>query len=116
LSDVAKKVAARFYRSASGSEPVRKWLKGMDRTDRKAIGTAIAVAEYGWPIGMPTCRTLGKGLHEIRTDLENGRISRVFFCVHEGSLVLLHGMIKKTQTTPGSDLAIARRRQQEVQR
>ena len=66
---------------------------------------------YGWPIGMPTCRPLGDGLHEVRTDLPDGT-ARVFFYVDKRNrMVLLHGILKKTQTTPEADLKLARGRQ-----
>jgi phage-related protein len=70
--------------------------------------------EYGWPVGMPLCRSIGEGLWEVRSDLPSGRTARVLFCVADGHLVLLHGFIKKTQKTPDSDLALARQRMKEV--
>ena len=91
-----KRIRAAFYSAASGSEPARDWLLGMDDEDRRVIGYDIATAEFGWPIGMPTCRAMGQGLYEIRSNLAGNRISRVFFCVAEERMVLLHGMIKKT--------------------
>jgi hypothetical protein len=33
-----KKVAVYFYRTDSGNEPVRKWLKSLEAVDRKIIG------------------------------------------------------------------------------
>jgi len=54
-----KKIPATFYRTANGAEPVRDWLLKLDPADRKIIGVDIAVVEYGWPVGMPTCRPLG---------------------------------------------------------
>jgi len=94
--------------------PVRERLLSLSDEDRKAIGDDIRTAEFGWPIGMPLCRSIvaRKGLWEIRCNLSNGRISRVLFCVHDGRMVLLHGFIKKTQRTPDRelDLAIARQR------
>ena len=85
----------------------------MSDEDRRAIGYDIATAEFGWPIGMPTCRAMGQGLYEIRSNLAGNRISRVFFCVADGHMVL-HGMIKKTQATPKTDLDLARKRIEEV--
>jgi phage-related protein len=38
----------------------------------------------------------------------------VFFCVADGHVVLLHGIIKKTQATPNTDLYTARKRMKEV--
>ena len=109
----AKRFAARFFKSdATGREYVREWLLGLSDDDRKQIGNDIRTAEYGWPIGMPLCRAIKgqSGLWEIRTRLKGGRIARVFFCAHEGNMVLLHGFIKKTQKTPDKELAIAVKR------
>lgn len=92
--------------------PVRDWLLELTPEDRKTIGDDIRTAEFGWPIGMPLCRPMKgrKGLWEIRTTLTGGRIARVFFCAHEGDMVLLHGFMKKSQKTPKAELEIAGRR------
>lgn len=70
--------------------------------------------EFSWPIGMPLCRALGKGLWEIRSDLTQGRIARVLFCIQESRMVLLHAFIKKTQKTPAADLGLATKRKKEI--
>jgi phage-related protein len=79
------------------------------------LGRDIATAEYGWPTGMPLCRSLGGGLWEVRSSLTHGRIARVIFCASDGSMVLLHGFVKKTQKTPQPDLELARKRQKEIE-
>lgn len=109
-----KKVSAIFYRSANGNEPVRDWLLGLTKKARKTIGTDIQTVEFGWPIGMPVCRPMKDGLYEVRTNLDDGRISRVLFCFHGRKVVLLHGFIKKSQQTPGPDLYLAKKRKREV--
>ena len=108
-----KRLPAAFYALPTGREPVREWLRALDRDDRKVIGEDIKDVEFSWPIGMPLCRPLGKGLWEVRSDLPRGRIARVLFCTHEGRMVLLHGFIKKTQKTPKRDLDLALRRKKE---
>lgn len=90
-----KRVPASFYQNENGTEPVRDWLKGLDAPERRLIGIDIKTVEYGFPIGMPTCRPMGDGLYEVRTNLPQGRKARVLFCIHEGNMVLLHGFIKK---------------------
>jgi phage-related protein len=78
--------------------------------DRKRIGLDIQTVEFGWPIGMPTCRSLKDGLYEVRTNLTGGRIGRVLFYIGEqGEMVLLHGFIKKSQKTPDEEMELARR-------
>ena len=109
-----KRLPARFYRSDSGREPVREWLKGLDRADRKTIGEDIKDVEFSWPIGMPLVRSLGHGLWEIRSNLAGSRIARIIFCVEEGYMVLLHAFTKKTQKTPQQDIDLALKRKRET--
>lgn len=54
------------------------------------------------------------GLWEVRSDLADGRIGRVIFCIVEERMVLLHGFIKKKQKTPDWDLRMATKRMKEV--
>jgi hypothetical protein len=49
-----RRLDAVFFRSASGSEPVREWLKGLLKDERKAIGEDIAYVQFKWPIGKPS--------------------------------------------------------------
>jgi phage-related protein len=109
-----KRIPAVFYRSNSGSEPVRDWLRSLPVEVRRILGYNIGLVEFGWPIGMPLCRSLGAGLGEVRSSLTNGRTARVIFCIAEERMVLLHGFIKKSQRTPVQDLALARSRQKEI--
>lgn len=90
---------------------MRTFLKALPRDDRAIIGRDIAKVEFGWPIGMPTSRALGGGLHEVRSDLMGNRTSRVFFYISEDQhMVLLHAFLKKTRKTLAEDLRIARQR------
>lgn len=111
-----KKIDAVFYRSATGAEPVRDWLLTLDNEDRRRVGFDIATAEFGWPVGMPLCRSLGDGLWEVRSDISHGKIARVIFCVVQGQMVLLHGFVKKSQKAPKADLDVARKRQRNIGR
>ena len=116
MAEQLKKLPAIFYRTMMGAEPVREWLQELPTEDRRVIGFDIATAEFGWPIGMPLCRSLGGGLWEVRSHLIHGRIARVIFCVSAGHMILLHGFVKKTQKTPPVELDLARKRQKEVDR
>jgi phage-related protein len=59
---------------------------------------------------------MGNGLWEVRTDLTAKRTARVLLCLHRERLVALHGFVKKTRATRDEDLAIARKRQKELER
>lgn len=105
-----KRLPARFYRSDSGREPVREWLKSLEPDDRRVIGEDIKDVEFSWPIGMPLVRSLAQGIWEVRSSLPGGRIARVLFCIESDCMVLLHGFMKKTQKTPQRELDLAIRR------
>ena len=69
--------------------------------------------QWRWPVGKPLVDGLGAGLYEIRCT--HGRNEyRVFFCIVMSTMVLLHGIEKKTRRTPRSDLETARKRMKEV--
>ena len=114
MIDRSKKLPAFFYESALGNRPVRELVLGLTLEDRKLVGRDIQKVEFGWPLGMPYCRNLGNGLWEVRSDLTDGKVGRVIFCVARDRMVLLHGFVKKTQKTPPQDLRLALKRMKEL--
>ena len=106
---VGSKLEVDFYHSDSGREPTRDWLQGLDSESRKQLGHDIRRVQMGWPTGMPLVRKLDRSLWELRSIL-NGRKGRMFFTIEKGRLVILHGLIKKSQKTPGSDMTTAKLR------
>jgi phage-related protein len=110
MIDRKKKLLARFYVSPA----VREWILELPSEDRHTIGKDIQKVEFGWPIGRPHCAPLGHGLWEVRSDLDSNRIARVIFCMGDGHMILLHGLIKKTQKTPQQDIDLVLKRKREV--
>lgn len=98
-----------FYRSGAGQEPVRDWLKSLPAHERQAIGEDIQAVQFRWPLGMPLVKKLTGKVWEVRTQLPT-RIARVLFMVRGNQMVLLHGFIKKTQSTPKPDIDLAQSR------
>jgi phage-related protein len=115
MNQPPRKIPIVFYRTASGSEVVLDWLRGLDNADRAIIGQDLMRVQFRWPVGMPLCRPLGDGLWEMRSDLASNRIARMLFCFTDGRLLALHGFIKKTQKTPDSELKLARKRKREFE-
>ncbi len=107
------KITCIWYRSSTGNEPVREWVRGLTREARYEIGADLLYVQSFWPTGMPRVRSLGAGLHELRTTAGRSEY-RLFFCVEGTTLVVLHGFQKKTQKTPDNELAIARKRLKKV--
>jgi phage-related protein len=103
-----------FYRTANGAEPVRDWLRTLTIDDRRCIGRDLAIVQFGWPVGLPICRSLNGGLWEVRSSLPSRRIARVLFFFHQGQIGVVHGFIKKTPKTPPAELELARKRMREM--
>ena len=112
MTDTAKQVRAAFFRTPEDAEPVREWLRSMPKEDRRQIGMDIKTVEYGWPIGMPICRSLGEGLWEVRTKLRD-REARVIFFFDGADMILTHGFVKKERRTPLAVLRLARARKRQ---
>ena len=104
-----------FFKMESGREPVREWLKELDKEDRKRIGEDIKLVQFRWPLGMPMVRKMESDLWEVRTRLKNHMIGRTFFTIHDKEIALLHGFIKKSQKTPLNELKMARSRKEQWQ-
>lgn len=104
------RLTVKFFRQdASGSEPVRDWLKALPPDEKKIVGEDIKAVQFGWPLGLPLVDHLDGDIWEVRTKLEN-RIARVLFVVDGAVMILLHGFIKKDMKTPKQDLDLAKDR------
>ena len=101
-----------FFKTETGNEPVREWLKALSKEDCKVIGTDILTVQYAWPVGKPLVDNLGDGIWEVRSRLEN-RIARTLFAMVDQEIVLLHGFIKKQQKTPPDELELAKKRKKQ---
>jgi phage-related protein len=99
-----------FY-AASVQALIEKWPVGI-------YASFVRIAEQieisGPHLGMPYTKAMGDGLFEIRARGPEG-IGRAFFCCMKGRrVIILHGFVKKTQTTPLKELRLAKLRMKEV--
>ena len=101
-----------FFKTDTGNEPVREWLKELSKDDCKVIGADILSVQYAWPIGKPLVDNLGDGIWEVRSRLDN-RIARTLFALVNQEIVLLHGFIKKQPKTPADELELAKKRKRQ---
>lgn len=109
-----KTIKVYFYKSEVGNEPVREWLKSLSKEDKTIIGQDIKTVEFGWPLGMPLIRKMDKDLWEVRSDISDKCIARVFFTIFQDKMILLHGIKKKSKNTLGNELNLAKKRRDQV--
>jgi phage-related protein len=100
------KLNAIFYKTEMGTEPVKEWLLSVTKEELRQVGEEISYVQFKWPIGKPQVDHLRGAIWEVRTTLKT-RIARVLFAVEGDEMVLLHGFIKKTQTTDKNDIDLA---------
>lgn len=107
---VESNLSVYFFVTHSGNEPVREWLKVLDKEDRKKLGEDIKLLQFRWPLGMPLVRKMETELWELRSNLSGSRIARLFFTVKNDQIILLHSFVKKSQKTPQKEIDLARQR------
>jgi phage-related protein len=102
-----------FYRDRNGKEPVYEYLRELStRSDKdsrikanKLNDYIQALSEYGTSIGMPYVKHLDAEIWERRPLRD-----RVLFAAWvDGTFVLLHHFMKKTQKTPMREIEQAKR-------
>ena len=94
-----------FYKSSAGNEPVREWLLGLDKDDKKIIGTNIKLIELSGELKPPQVKKIDtqNKLWEVRSHLASDKIARVLFTLRSKKMILLHGFIKKSQKISQQD-------------
>ena len=99
------------YFSRRVLDEIESWPVGILADYARLVELLI---EFGPAIMMPHSRPLGDGLFELRPRGREG-IGRALYCFVIGQrVVVLHAFVKKTQATPKSDLAVARKRMKGV--
>ena len=111
-----KRITAHFYQTRANNEPVRDWLLDLEIEDRRIVGRDIATVEFGWPVGMPVCEPVGRGIREVRSTIKQGKVeARVYFGIDGDKMILLHGAEKKPARQP-NDIATAENRWSDYKR
>lgn len=108
-----------YFKSASGKEPVRDYIRGLPKADRAIItGDFELILEYGLKNAPVRTRKLqgkqfkGK-LWELKTG--TGTQQRIFYCMANAEfMILLHACKKQKQAGQKRDLNVALKRMKGV--
>lgn len=88
---------------------VRVFINALPEYAREhAYKTIELLQQYGYRLGLPQSRALGKGLFELRS--RGKQEIRMLYVFHKSSAVIVHIFIKKSQKTPYYELKVARKR------
>lgn len=108
-----------YYKTQNGQEVVKDFIDKLQESTQAKLGRQLDLLEvYGYELSMPHAKALGDGLMELRVRGKRGSQEvRVFYAFVIGDhIYLLHGFVKKTQTTPKKEFDIARQRKAEVEK
>lgn len=103
-----------LYQKESGTIPVEDFLMELPKNHRmKALRQIEILDDFGVSLKEPYVKAVkgdnNKGLWELRIRFSND-ISRIFYFTRsEGTFVLLHGFVKKSNKTPSKEIDTARR-------
>jgi phage-related protein len=105
-----------YYKTRSGQEVIKDFIDRLQANTQAKLGRQLDLLEqHGYELGMPHAKALGGGLMELR--VRGKQEARVFYAFAIGDRIyLLHAFVKKSRTTPEKELAIARKRQAEVEK
>lgn len=100
-----------FYEDQRGRSPVLEFISGLSAKDRAKVNNVLRLLEeFGISLGMPHARQIIGKLWELRP----GDNRLLYFVFEKRNIVILHGFRKRAMKTPGSEIAIAKRRMQEL--
>jgi phage-related protein len=103
-----------YYESAAGRSPVEEFVDSLDAKSRARVARTLdLLEEFGVSLGMPYARHLEKQLWELRVRHGRNRYRIIYFLYTAQTIVLLHGLTKKTGPVPRTDLRIAESRRGE---
>ena len=106
-----------YYTLPNGEKPVEQFINGLNVNMRaKALGSIDILATFGNTLREPYSKSLGMGLYELRIRYA-GDITRIFyFFIINNKIILTNGFIKKTNKTPKSEIALARKYKADYER
>ena len=96
-----------YFETTRGDQPVRSYIEKLQQGDRAKVKALINYLSEKIVLSEPHAKKMGgyRGLYELRP----GR-HRIFYCYHQGTIVLLHAFPKKSDKTPHREIETAYKR------
>ncbi len=97
-----------YYITSTDKNPTKKFIESLSEKQQRKVAHILAhITEYGLIPAIPHMKKLaGTPLWEIRI-LGQDNIRIFYATIISGSILLLHGFIKKSQITPAREIQTA---------
>jgi len=104
-----------MYEKMDGKAPVLDFILGLEPKQQAKIYREINLLEkFGNQLHYPHVDTIKgdkyKGLWELRIEFSSNIFRIFYFLPRNKNVILLHGIVKKTQKTPRKELDVAQNR------
>lgn len=92
-------------------------LRAFPQSARREAGFQLDLVQHGFePVDWKPMATIGSGVREIRIRDRQGAFRVIYVAKFADAVYVLHCFQKKTQKTAASDLALAKRRYDELRK
>ena len=99
-----------FFEINKGECPVQDFLDSLDdKMAAKVYGLMDVLAEYGNELREPYSKHLDDGIFELRAKVGSDITRTLYFFYVGKRIIMTNGFVKKTQKTPTSVIAIAKK-------
>lgn len=108
--ELVKLFDVEYYRKNDGTYPAEEFILSQDIKMQAKLFRLLELLELkGNELRGPYSKSLSDGIFEIRA-VQGNNITRVlYFFVIDKKIILTNGFVKKTQKTPESEIALAKK-------
>ncbi|MBU0457990.1 type II toxin-antitoxin system RelE/ParE family toxin [Patescibacteria group bacterium] len=87
---------------------ISDFIADLDKTTMaKALRTLDLLEKFGNKLSMPHSKNIGDQLFELR--IHGKKEVRLIYCFDNNKVIILHGLIKKSQKTPKRHIKLAKK-------
>jgi len=110
------KKKAIYYEDERNNRPVEDFINELEIKVKAKVLARIAFLEECWQeLRRPFVDTLKDGLYELRVIFSGNQVRVIYAYMFKDYIVLLHGIIKKTNEVPREDMLKAKNRMNDFQ-
>ncbi len=99
-----------YYEKEDGTFPAEEFILSLDVKMRAKMFRELELLEtFGNVLREPHSKPLGDGIYEIRAKVASDITRVLYFFMVNKKIILTNGFVKKTQKTPDSEIALAKK-------
>lgn len=105
-----------YYEDERNNRPVEEFITDLESKARAKVLARIEFLEERWQeLRRPYVDSLEDGLYELRVIFSGNQVRVIYAYMFKDYIVLLHGIIKKTNDVPQEDMKKAKSRMVDFQ-